>query len=150
MWLLGFQLMTFRRAVGALNHWAISPALSLLLNPHHWSLPHSHSSKSRPETLKKLSHIVPSLKTLLSLATSLSVRAPCSMWWSMLIPSFYLWGRRNPSKAPQGGFPCGPGTNQDQAWETGEMAQQLRTLAVFAKDLRLSISHTHMVAHNHL
>ena len=26
MWLLGFELRTFRRAVGALNHWAISPA----------------------------------------------------------------------------------------------------------------------------
>jgi hypothetical protein len=27
MWLLGFELGTFGRAVGALNHWAISPAL---------------------------------------------------------------------------------------------------------------------------
>jgi hypothetical protein len=26
MWLLGFELRTFGRAVGALNHWAISPA----------------------------------------------------------------------------------------------------------------------------
>jgi hypothetical protein len=26
MWLLGFELRTFRRAVSALNHWAISPA----------------------------------------------------------------------------------------------------------------------------
>jgi hypothetical protein len=26
MWLLGFELRTFRRAVGALNRWAISPA----------------------------------------------------------------------------------------------------------------------------
>jgi hypothetical protein len=26
MWLLGIELRTFRRAVGALNHWAISPA----------------------------------------------------------------------------------------------------------------------------
>jgi hypothetical protein len=29
MWLLGFELGTFGRAVGALNHWAISPAPSL-------------------------------------------------------------------------------------------------------------------------
>jgi hypothetical protein len=27
MWLLRFELRTFRRAVGTLNHWAISPAL---------------------------------------------------------------------------------------------------------------------------
>jgi hypothetical protein len=26
MWLLGIELRTFRRAVSALNHWAISPA----------------------------------------------------------------------------------------------------------------------------
>jgi hypothetical protein len=26
MWLLGFELRTSGRAVGALNHWAISPA----------------------------------------------------------------------------------------------------------------------------
>ena len=30
IWLLGFELMTFRRAVSALNCWAISPAPSLL------------------------------------------------------------------------------------------------------------------------
>jgi hypothetical protein len=28
MWLLGFELRTFRRAICALNHWAISPALA--------------------------------------------------------------------------------------------------------------------------
>jgi hypothetical protein len=32
MWLLGFELRTFRRAVGALNRWAISPALLLFFN----------------------------------------------------------------------------------------------------------------------
>jgi hypothetical protein len=32
MWLLGFELRTFRRAVSALNHRAISPALFLVLN----------------------------------------------------------------------------------------------------------------------
>jgi hypothetical protein len=26
MWLLGFELRTSRRAISALNHWAISPA----------------------------------------------------------------------------------------------------------------------------
>jgi hypothetical protein len=31
MWLLGFELRTFGRAVGALNHWAISPALEIFL-----------------------------------------------------------------------------------------------------------------------
>jgi hypothetical protein len=31
MWLLGFELGTFLRAVGALNHWAISPAPSALV-----------------------------------------------------------------------------------------------------------------------
>ena len=31
MWLLGIELRTSRRAVCALNHWAISPALGLLL-----------------------------------------------------------------------------------------------------------------------
>jgi hypothetical protein len=30
MWLLGFELRTFRRTVGALNHRAISPALFFL------------------------------------------------------------------------------------------------------------------------
>jgi hypothetical protein len=29
MWLLGFELRTFRRAVSVLNHWAISPAPQL-------------------------------------------------------------------------------------------------------------------------
>jgi hypothetical protein len=29
MWLLGFELRTFRRAVSALNLWAISPAPSV-------------------------------------------------------------------------------------------------------------------------
>jgi hypothetical protein len=32
MWLLGFELKTFRRAVSALNHCAISPARSDIFN----------------------------------------------------------------------------------------------------------------------
>jgi hypothetical protein len=38
MWLLGFELRTFGRAVGVLNHWAISPALDKLLKPHRENL----------------------------------------------------------------------------------------------------------------
>jgi hypothetical protein len=34
MWLLGFELRTLGRAVGALYHWAISPAHSCVLAPH--------------------------------------------------------------------------------------------------------------------
>jgi hypothetical protein len=29
IWLLGFELRTFRGTINALNHWAISPVLSL-------------------------------------------------------------------------------------------------------------------------
>ena len=36
MWLLGFELRTFRRTVGALNHWAISPAPFLLFIVEVW------------------------------------------------------------------------------------------------------------------
>jgi hypothetical protein len=34
MWLLGFELRTFRRAVSALNHWAISPAPSYVFKKY--------------------------------------------------------------------------------------------------------------------
>ena len=35
LWLLGIELRTFRRAASALNHWAISSALPILLTEAH-------------------------------------------------------------------------------------------------------------------
>jgi hypothetical protein len=37
MWLLGFELRTFRRAVSALNHWDISPALNFFLRKQNYA-----------------------------------------------------------------------------------------------------------------
>jgi hypothetical protein len=45
MWLLGIELGTSRKAVNALNHWAISPVLSIYLKNNHFQsgFPNIHS-----------------------------------------------------------------------------------------------------------
>jgi hypothetical protein len=56
MWLLGFELRTSGRAVGALNHQAISPALCiLLLKQKHTMTLGSTESKTTSELCCSLS-----------------------------------------------------------------------------------------------